>query len=67
MKLAGLGYRMWRYISAEKSAGREPYMDVFSDIKPVPNQGIPLGGMGAGSITRFVIYLFVIFLIFFML
>lgn len=55
--MAGIAYRLWRYISEEKSAGREPFMDVFSKSKATPNQGVPLGGMGAGSITRYITYL----------
>uniref|UniRef100_A0A0D6QZ21 NLGase n=2 Tax=Araucaria cunninghamii TaxID=56994 RepID=A0A0D6QZ21_ARACU len=52
-KLARLGVRMWRHIQDEKSKGRRPIIDPFSrDVKPSSCHGVPLGGIGAGSIGR---------------
>ncbi|EFA86556.1 hypothetical protein PPL_00357 [Heterostelium album PN500] len=51
-KLMGLGYRMWKYVKRENSAGRVPIMDPFNIPKPGPVMGVPIGGIGSGSITR---------------
>jgi non-lysosomal glucosylceramidase len=51
-KLAMLGYRMWKYVRREKSAGRVPIMDPFNTPTIEPLMGVPLGGIGGGSITR---------------
>lgn len=51
-KLAMLGYRMWKYVRREKSAGRIPIMDPFNTPSIEPLMGVPLGGIGGGSITR---------------
>lgn len=44
---------MMNYVKHEKEAGREPFMDPLNPITPVKDdQGVPIGGIGAGSITR---------------
>eukprot|EP01133_Synstelium_polycarpum_P007372 gene7372-8591_t len=52
MKLMGLGYRMWKYVKRETSAGRIPIMDPFNSPKIGPIMGVPIGGIGSGSINR---------------
>ncbi|XP_057864285.2 uncharacterized protein LOC131072213 isoform X2 [Cryptomeria japonica] len=52
-KLAGLALRLWRHVQDEISKGRRPIIDPFNrEIKPSSCHGVPLGGMGAGSIGR---------------
>eukprot|EP01132_Coremiostelium_polycephalum_P010051 gene10051-12320_t len=52
LKLMGLGYRMWKYVKKELTSGRLPIMDPFNIPKPGPLMGVPIGGIGSGSITR---------------
>lgn len=52
MKLLGLGLRMMSFVKREREAGREPFMDPLNPIAVRDDQGVPLGGIGAGSITR---------------
>ncbi|KAF2076803.1 hypothetical protein CYY_001880 [Polysphondylium violaceum] len=52
LKLMGLGYRMWKYVKKELTAGRLPIMDPFNLPKPGPIMGVPIGGIGSGSINR---------------
>lgn len=48
-----LGLRLWAYIQAERSQGRTAPIDPFSrQIRPSACHGVPLGGMGSGSIGR---------------
>lgn len=51
-KLLGLGWRMMNFVKREREAGREPFMDPLNPISVKDDQGVPLGGIGAGSITR---------------
>jgi hypothetical protein len=51
-KMAPLGFRMWRYVHKERKEGRVPIMDPFNHPAPGPLMGVPLGGIGAGSIGR---------------
>lgn len=51
-KYAPLGWRMWKYCKKEKSSGRIPIMDPFNSPKAGPLMGVPLGGIGCGSIGR---------------
>lgn len=52
-KMIGLGLRMWQYVRSERSKGRIPPIDPFNRAtKPAASHGVPLGGMGAGSIGR---------------
>ncbi|XP_024514896.1 non-lysosomal glucosylceramidase isoform X1 [Selaginella moellendorffii] len=53
LKLLGLGLRLWKFIQAERSQGRTPPIDPFKrGTKPSACHGVPLGGMGGGSIGR---------------
>ncbi|XP_043704315.1 non-lysosomal glucosylceramidase-like [Telopea speciosissima] len=52
MHMAPLGYRLWRDMREEASKGRKPIMDVFTKRLYTSCEGIPLGGIGAGSIGR---------------
>ncbi|PHU10248.1 hypothetical protein BC332_22108 [Capsicum chinense] len=53
VSMAPLGFRLWRYLQEEKAKGKDaifinPFMKrVYSSC-----QGVPIGGMGAGSIGR---------------
>lgn len=50
--LAPLGLRMLRYVREEHLKGRAPIMNPFADGFVTSCQGVPLGGIGAGSIGR---------------
>ncbi|KAI4342605.1 hypothetical protein MLD38_027212 [Melastoma candidum] len=54
IKMARLGIRLWSYIREEASHGRKAPIDPFTreSCKPSASQGVPLGGMGSGSISR---------------
>ncbi|KAI7734447.1 hypothetical protein M8C21_032937 [Ambrosia artemisiifolia] len=53
LKMIGLGIRLWSYVREEASHGRRAPIDPFNkEGKPSATQGVPLGGMGSGSITR---------------
>lgn len=54
MKMIRLGIRLWSYVREEASHGRRAPIDPFTreSCKPSASQGVPLGGMGSGSITR---------------
>ncbi|KAI3668757.1 hypothetical protein L1987_88240 [Smallanthus sonchifolius] len=53
LKMIGLGVRLWSYVREEASHGRRAPIDPFNrEGKPAATQGVPLGGMGSGSITR---------------
>ncbi|XP_031502090.1 uncharacterized protein LOC116265547 [Nymphaea colorata] len=52
LTMAPIGYRFWRYVKEEESKGRKPINDFFHPPKILPCQGVPLGGIGAGSIGR---------------
>ncbi|KAJ8773994.1 hypothetical protein K2173_009425 [Erythroxylum novogranatense] len=54
MKMVRLGIRLWSYVREEKSYGRKAPIDPFTrgSCKPSASQGVPLGGMGSGSISR---------------
>ncbi|KAL9237821.1 hypothetical protein vseg_012324 [Gypsophila vaccaria] len=54
IKLVRLGIRLWSYVREEASYGRKAPIDPFSKerSKPSASQGVPLGGMGSGSISR---------------
>jgi non-lysosomal glucosylceramidase len=47
-------WRLWRYITKERSEGRLPMMDPLVDpVKPVGSiMGVPIGGIGSGAINR---------------
>lgn len=53
VQMARLGMRMWSYVNKEKKGGRVPPIDPFSrESKPLACHGVPLGGIGGGSIGR---------------
>jgi hypothetical protein len=52
LRLMPLGIRMMQYVSRERRAGREPFMDPLNPIRARDDMGVPLGGLGGGSITR---------------
>ncbi|XP_011073769.1 non-lysosomal glucosylceramidase [Sesamum indicum] len=54
IKMVRLGIRLWHYIREEASHGRKAPIDPFTreSCKPSASQGVPLGGMGSGSISR---------------
>ncbi|KAJ4805671.1 Non-lysosomal glucosylceramidase [Rhynchospora pubera] len=54
MKMMSLGVRLWSYVREEASQGRKAPIDPFTreNHKPSASQGVPLGGMGSGSISR---------------
>lgn len=54
IRMMKLGLRLWSYIREEASHGRKAPIDPFTreGNKPSASQGVPLGGMGSGSISR---------------
>lgn len=54
VKMVRLGVRLWSYVREEASHGRKAPIDPFTRVtcKPSASQGVPLGGMGSGSISR---------------
>ncbi|TKY51803.1 Non-lysosomal glucosylceramidase [Spatholobus suberectus] len=54
VKMVRLGIRIWSYVREEASHGRKAPIDPFTreSCKPSASQGVPLGGMGSGSISR---------------
>ncbi|KAF9605135.1 hypothetical protein IFM89_014126 [Coptis chinensis] len=54
LKMMRLGVRLWSYVREEASQGRKAPIDPFTreSCKPSASQGVQLGGMGSGSISR---------------
>ncbi|CAI9117799.1 OLC1v1019284C2 [Oldenlandia corymbosa var. corymbosa] len=54
IKMIRLGIRLWSYVREEASHGRKAPIDPFTreSCKPSASHGVPLGGMGSGSISR---------------
>ncbi|KAG2721139.1 hypothetical protein I3760_02G067400 [Carya illinoinensis] len=54
IRMVRLGIRLWSYIRKEAAYGRKAPIDPFTreSCKPSASQGVPLGGMGSGSISR---------------
>uniref|UniRef100_A0A6N2JWD9 Glycosyl-hydrolase family 116 N-terminal domain-containing protein n=1 Tax=Salix viminalis TaxID=40686 RepID=A0A6N2JWD9_SALVM len=54
IQMVRLGIRLWSYVREEASHGRKAPIDPFTreSCKPSASQGVPLGGMGSGSISR---------------
>ncbi|CAI9770156.1 unnamed protein product [Fraxinus pennsylvanica] len=50
--LAPIGYRLWRYLREEKIRGKNCFLDPFTKRHTTSCHGIPIGGIGAGSIGR---------------
>ena len=45
-------FRLRGYVNNERRAGREPAFDPFNPLDPGPVGGVPLGGLGGGTIMR---------------
>ncbi|KAJ4777497.1 Non-lysosomal glucosylceramidase [Rhynchospora pubera] len=54
IRMMSLGVRLWSYVREEASQGRKAPIDPFTRerCKPSASEGVPLGGMGSGSISR---------------
>lgn len=52
VKMAGLGFRLGQHIVEETSKGRTAIIDPMKKRTAKSGQGVPLGGIGAGSIGR---------------
>ncbi|CAO2829899.1 unnamed protein product [Amaranthus hypochondriacus] len=52
VQLAPVGYRLWRHVREETSKGRGATIDPFFKRFVTSDHGVPLGGIGAGSIGR---------------
>ncbi|KAL3634379.1 hypothetical protein CASFOL_021433 [Castilleja foliolosa] len=54
IKMIRLGINLWHYVREEASYGRRAPINPFTreSCKPSATQGVPLGGMGSGSISR---------------
>ncbi|XP_051147380.1 uncharacterized protein LOC127262637 isoform X2 [Andrographis paniculata] len=52
MSLAPIGYRLWRYLQQEKYECGQVFMDPFTKRHTSSCHGVPVGGIGAGSIGR---------------
>lgn len=52
VELAPLGARLLRHVIEEVSRGRDAVIDPFKKRSPSTSNGVPLGGIGAGSIGR---------------
>ena len=52
LRLASLGYRMYKYIQKETAQGRIPIMNPFKKSAAGPRMGVPVGGFGSGTINR---------------
>ncbi|KAK7376392.1 hypothetical protein VNO78_34677 [Psophocarpus tetragonolobus] len=50
--LAPIGYRLWRHCQEEAAKGRRGMIDPFAKRQVTFCHGVPLGGIGAGSIGR---------------
>ncbi|XP_050920592.1 uncharacterized protein LOC127138238 isoform X1 [Lathyrus oleraceus] len=50
--LAPIGFRIWRYVREEKAKGKIGVIDPFAKRHITSSHGVPLGGVGAGSIGR---------------
>ncbi|XVF30182.1 hypothetical protein REPUB_Repub16aG0035200 [Reevesia pubescens] len=49
---ASIGFRLWRHTMEEEAIGRTPIFDIFRKHIITGDHGVPLGGIGAGSIGR---------------
>ncbi|XP_021860562.1 uncharacterized protein [Spinacia oleracea] len=52
VQLAPIGYRLWRHVREEGGRGRGAIIDPFFKRTVTSDHGVPLGGIGAGSIGR---------------
>ncbi|VVB11773.1 unnamed protein product [Arabis nemorensis] len=52
LHLFPLGYRLWRHTKEEAAKGRASIFDIFRKHHITGDHGVPLGGIGGGSIGR---------------
>ncbi|KAF5738837.1 non-lysosomal glucosylceramidase isoform X1 [Tripterygium wilfordii] len=52
LQLGPLGWRSWRHTKQERAKGRAPIFDFFGSRPVTCDHGVPLGGVGGGSIGR---------------
>ncbi|KAL6545695.1 hypothetical protein OROGR_009569 [Orobanche gracilis] len=52
ISLAPIGYRLWRHLREENSISSEVFVDPFTKRHTSSCHGVPIGGIGAGSIGR---------------
>lgn len=52
VQLIPLTMRLRRYVNRLRQSGREPNTDFLNMLDPGPYMGVPLGGLGGGTITR---------------
>ncbi|BFI11966.1 non-lysosomal glucosylceramidase [Marchantia polymorpha subsp. ruderalis] len=54
IKMIGLGLRLLAYVRSERAQGRVPPIDPYNkgSTRPSACHGVPMGGMGGGSIGR---------------
>ncbi|KAK4271058.1 hypothetical protein QN277_019806 [Acacia crassicarpa] len=52
LQLLPIGYRLWQHVREEAARGREAMMDPFAKRHVTSSHGVPLGGIGGGSIGR---------------
>ncbi|KAF5738838.1 hypothetical protein HS088_TW12G00031 [Tripterygium wilfordii] len=52
MQMGPLGWRLWRHTKQEKAKARAPIFDIFGSRPVTCDHGVPLGGIGGGSIGR---------------
>ncbi|PQM42259.1 non-lysosomal glucosylceramidase [Prunus yedoensis var. nudiflora] len=50
--MAPIGVRLWRHLREEAANGREAFINPFTKRLLTSSHGVPLGGIGAGSIGR---------------
>ncbi|KAL5555108.1 hypothetical protein UlMin_037344 [Ulmus minor] len=50
--LAPIGYRLWRHVQEESAKGRGALINPFMKRVITSSHGVPLGGIGVGSIGR---------------
>ncbi|BFG19959.1 hypothetical protein CerSpe_062330 [Prunus speciosa] len=50
--MAPIGVRLWRHLREEAANGREAFINPFAKRLLTSSHGVPLGGIGAGSIGR---------------
>ncbi|KAL3620800.1 hypothetical protein CASFOL_035712 [Castilleja foliolosa] len=52
LSMAPIGYRLWRHLRVEKSSSNDVFIDPFTKRHTSSCHGVPLGGIGSGSIGR---------------
>ncbi len=52
LRMLPLIVRVLRHVRRERTAGRPPVMETVAGLKITPDMGVPLGGLGGGTITR---------------